>query len=84
MTMSRLKLMADRNGISVRDAAINIVATALGKIDQRHPREDDNITVKITRTPPKTALKFAPRTSPPQPPKPFVTRKKKDDGSDSD
>ena len=41
LTMSRLKLTADRDGKTVKEAAMNIVATVLGKLDDRHPLGND-------------------------------------------
>ena len=50
ITYSRLKLVADRNNSTPLEQAINMVATLQGVISSTHPRGDDEITVKVTRT----------------------------------
>lgn len=50
LTLSRLALIATRNGITLKQTAVNILATLMGEISKKDPRGDDKIEVRLTRT----------------------------------
>lgn len=49
ITLGRLRLIAQRNKSTMKDQAVNILATIEGEIKKTKPRGSDEITVKLTR-----------------------------------
>lgn len=62
ITWSKLRLIAERNNSSMKDQAVNILATLLGYIKKTEPRGEDEITVRITRikVKPKMEAQYVP------------------------
>lgn len=57
ITRSRLALIAAHNNSTMKEQAVNILATLLGYITEKEPREKDQIIVKITRIKAKPEMK---------------------------
>ena len=65
ITLSRLRLVAQRNHSTLYDQAVNILATLIGDIKKSNPRGKDKMEVKKiyrTKVAPKMEAKYVDRT----------------------
>lgn len=58
ITLSRLRLIAIRNNMTMDQVACNILATVRGLIDRNHPLGLDVIKAKVTREPGTTVARY--------------------------